>query len=190
MKTHGLLMFPPKKIARLAMLIFGLLCTFTPLHAREYGHHDLKQLVQMNALPATGTKLNVGHLDKLLVDLSLHAGNYPPRFDTAEDAQRARRDVITLMGMLRAAFDTEQTPPELMLRMGVLGAIGHNLNAPGGAVFARSQFAQLLKANPEPAAGNYHYGTFLASSVHPKEALSYLLKAKEKGVIPALYDWV
>lgn len=180
-------MFPSKKFAQLAMLIFSLFCTFASLHAREYGHHDLKQLVQMNAPPATGAKLNMEHLDKLLTDLSLHAGNYPPRFDTAEDAQRARRDVITLMGMLGTAFGTESTPPDLMLRMGLLGAIGHNLSAPGGAVFAKSQFAQLLKANPEHAAGNYHYSTFLASSAHPKEALPYLLKAKDKGVIPALY---
>ena len=167
------------------MLIVGLFCT--TLHASEYGHYDLKQLVQKNAAPATGAKLDVGYLDRLLADLSQHAGNYPPQFDSAEDAQRAQRDVVTLMVMLGAAFSPEQAPPDLVLRMGVLGAIGHNLDAPGGAAYAQSQFTQLLKANPEHAAGNYHYGIFLAGTARPKEALPYLMKAKAKGVAPALY---
>lgn len=185
MKTNTMPRFLPRNIALLAMLIFGLFCT--ALHAREYGRYDLKQLVHKNEPPATGAKLNISYLDRFLADLSQHAGNYPPQFDTAEDAQRAQQDVITLMGMLGATFATGQTPPELMLRMGLLGAIGHNLDAPGGAAYAQSQFAQLLKANPEHAAGNYHYGIFLVGTARPKEALPYLLKAKEKGVIPALY---
>lgn len=54
--------------------------------------------------------------------------------------------------------------------MGVLGTVAHNLDAPGGAAFAQTQFERLLKANPDHGAGNYPYGTFLAGTGRPKEA--------------------
>jgi len=166
-------------------LLFGLLAT--SLYASEYGHYDLKRIAQPNAQQGTGATLDMAYLDSILTDLRQHAGNYPPKFDAAADAQRAQRDAVNLMGMLGAAFSTGQVPPDMLLRMGALGAVSHNLDASGGAAFAQANFEKLLKANPDHAAGNFHYGAFLAGSGRPKEALPYLQQAKAKGVVPALY---
>lgn len=174
-----------KPFLLIAALLFSLLCT--SLHAAEYGRHDLKRLVQPKAPPATGATLDLAFLDKVLADLRQHAGNYPPHFDAPADAQRAQRDATALMGMLNAMFSTAALPSDMLLRLGVLGAVAHNLDAPGGAAFAQSYFEKLLKTKPDHAAGNYHYGTFLASTGRPKEALPYLLQAKAQGVTPALY---
>ena len=120
METNPAYFLQSKAFALLATLLFSLYCT--GLHAIEYGHYDLKRLAQQNAPPAKGATLDMVYLDNLLTDLRQHAGNYPPRFDSPADAQRAQRDATTLMGMLGAAFSSGQTSPDMLLRMGVLGA--------------------------------------------------------------------
>ena len=45
----------------------------------------------------------------------------------------------------------------------------------------------LQKTDPAHAGGNFQYGTFLGTTGRAKEALPYLVKAKDKGVISALY---
>ena len=45
----------------------------------------------------------------------------------------------------------------------------------------------LLQANPGDAMANYHYGQLLSGTGRVTEALPYLTKAKDKGVVPALY---
>ena len=156
-------------------------------HATDYGRYDLTQLVQQNAPPNKGASLNIALVDQLLADLQQHAGNYPPKFDSPADAQRANADAVKLMGMLGAVFSTGPAPPEMLLRMGMLGAVSHNMEVPGGAAYAQTHFERLLKTDPAHAAGNFQYGTFLGNTGRAKEALPYLVKAKDKGVIPALY---
>ena len=157
------------------------------IQAAEYGRFDLTQLVKQNAPPTQGATLDIALVDKLLADLQQHAGNYPPQFDSPADAQRATADATKLMGMLGAAFSTGPVPPDLLLRMGRLGAVSHNMGVPGGAAFAQTHFERLLKMDSAHAAGNFQYGTFLGNTGRAKEALPYLIKARDKGVIPALY---
>ncbi len=60
--------------------------------------------------------------------------NYPPKFTSESDKQRATRDVKTLSGMLDALVDTPQASPELLkIRTSLLNSIGHNLAFPGAA---------------------------------------------------------
>lgn len=186
MKTNLAHVFKRGVFQLVLALLLGM--SAAGLHAAEYGHHDLTRLFKPNPQPGGGTMMNASYLDRLLGELGQHAANYPPNFDSAADAARAKQDAITLMDMLVAAFSTVPTPPpDVLLRTGMLGAIGHNLGAPDAARYAQTQYERLLSANPEHAAGNYHYGVFLAGTNRANEALPHLVKAKEGGVVPALY---
>ena len=155
--------------------------------AADYGRYDLTQLVSQNAPPAKGATLNIALVDQVLSALQQHVGNYPPKFDSPADMQRAKADAGKLMGMLSAVFSAGSAPPDMLLRMGMLGAVSHNMDIPGGAAYAQTHFERLLKTDSAHAAANFQYGTFLGNTGRSKEALPYLVKAKDKGVIPALY---
>ncbi len=157
-----------------------------PAWPTAYGQYDARQL--LGPAPAAGQSatFNTAYLDRMLQDIGQHAANYPPRFDSQADQQRAQRDAASLIGMLNAAFATD-APPGLRLRMGMLGAYGHNLEVPNAAPFAQTHFSILLATRPDDPAGNYHFGQFLAGTGRSKEALPYLTKARDKGVIPAFY---
>ena len=164
-----------------------LALTCASAQAAAYGRYDLSQLARQNAPPAQGASLNLALVDQLLADLQQHAGNYPPNFDSAADAQRAHADAAKLMGMLGAIFSAGVAPPDMLLRMGMLGAVSHNMDVSGGAAYAQTHFERLLKVDPEHTVGNFQYGTFLGNTERANEALPYLVKAKDKGVVPAQY---
>ena len=170
----------------IAALCALLLLLPRPAWPAAYGQYDARQL--LGPAPAAGKSatLNIAYLDRMLQDMGQHAANYPPRFDSLQDQQRAQRDAAALIGMLHAAF-ANNAPPELLLRMGVLGAYGHNLEVPNAAAFAQTHFSKLLAIQPDDPAGNYRFGQFLAGTARGKEALPYLTRARDIGVVPALY---
>jgi hypothetical protein len=59
-------------------------------NAREYGNYDPKRLLTVSETPS-GKKhgFDGAYLDQMLNDLSSHAKNYPPQFDSP-DRRRAR----------------------------------------------------------------------------------------------------
>ena len=180
---------PPRSLMRRALAaICAAFVLLAPTYAlaRAYGQYDLKLLLEPSPSAGKGGTFNVAYLDRMLQDLGQHAANYPPQFDSAQDQQRAQRNAASLMGMLDAGFGAA-APPELLLRMGALGTYGHNLELPDAPAYAETRFTRLLQTNPEHVAGNYHYGQFLAGTGRAKEALPYLTKAKDKGVVAALY---
>ncbi len=172
------------------ILLFGLLVAFvTPCtSAREYGNHDLKRLLTASETPA-GKKygFDTVYLDQVLNDLSAHATNYPPQFDTPQDKQRATRDIEALSGMLNILINVSTPNPELLVRAGFVNSMGHNLDIPGAAEKANSIFQRLLMAAPLDPRGNYMYGTFLAGVSKHREALPYLEKALAAGFADAAY---
>lgn len=173
----------------LSSLLLGVLVSMWsgPSWAKAYGHHDMRQLLVPAQTPGGGGSLNLAFLDHILGDLSEHAANYPPQFDSRTDMRRAQNDARTLIGMLHTAYGA--APPEgLLFRLGLLGSFGHNLDVPDAALFAQNLFRRLLNADAEHVMGNYHYGVFLAGVGRPKESLPYLNKARDKGVMPALYS--
>lgn len=156
--------------------------------AREYGHYDPKRLLTVSE-SAAGKKYGFdgAYLDRMLADLSAHAMTYPPQFDTPQDRQRAAQDVTTVSGMLDILLNGPAPSPELLVRAATLNSIGHNLDLPGAAAKADALFLRLLAAAPSHPRGNYLYGTFLAGTGKPREALPYLEKALSVGVSDANY---
>lgn len=178
---------------RLAMVLLSLLSAFSFAEAKEYGDynlkHSLKNIITVSDT-STGelTSVHLDYLDKILTDLSSHARNYPPAFDTLEDKARAVEDVKTLSVLLVILVAGPNPHPELLLRAGLLNSIGHNLGIPGTAEEANLLFQRLLAASPSDPRANYHYGTFLAGAAKSREALPFLEKALSAGVKDAAYS--
>lgn len=172
---------------KLALAALVVLIAFNA-SAREYGHYDPKRLLTISETPS-GKKysFNGAYLDQILNDLSAHAKNYPPKFDTPQDKQRAVQDVKVVSGLLDIMINVPTPNPDLLIRAGYLNSMGHNLDVPGAAEKANSIFLKLLAAIPSDPRGNYMYGTFLAGIGKPKEALPYLEKALSVGVVDAAY---
>ncbi len=170
------------------LLAFFALLLACAASAHEYGNYDPKRLFTVSETPA-GKKygFDVAYLDQMLGDLSAHAKNYPPQFDTPQDRQGATQDIRALSGMLDVLINVPTPNPELLVRAGQLNSIGHNLDIPGSADKASSIFQRLLAATPSDPRGNYMYGTLLAGVGKPKEALPYLEKALAVGVADAAY---
>lgn len=173
---------------RKLLLAFLAVLVTSNASAREYGNYDPKRLLTVSETPA-GKKYGFdgAYLDQMLSDLSAHAKNYPPQFDTPQDKQRATQDVKSLSGMLDILINVPTPNPELLVRSGHVNSMGHNLDIPGAAEKANSIFQRLLAAVPSDPRGNYMYGTFLAGVGKPKEAIPYLEKALAVGVVDAAY---
>jgi tetratricopeptide (TPR) repeat protein len=156
--------------------------------AREYLNFDQKRLITAVETPSgKRASLDIPYLDQILNDLSAHAMNYPPQFDTPQDKQRATQDAWVLSKTLDMLIDVPPPNPELLARAGHVNSIGHNLDIPGAGEKADSIFRRLLTASPSHPRGNWMYGTFLAGAGKSKEALPYLEKALSLGVTDAAY---
>ncbi len=137
-------------------LLLSMVCA-SPAWARAYGNYEVRQLLVPASRPGAGGSFNMAYFDAMLSDLSEHAANYPPTFDSPADAQRAKRDTRQLIGMLDTAFGTSP-PTQLLLRMALLGSIGHNLALPEGASFAQANFSRILRADANDAQATGHAG--------------------------------
>lgn len=176
-----------QRLAYAALMLLLTMGRGSPAWAKAYGNYDLRQMLVPASRPGAGGSFNMVHFDTMLSDLLEHAANYPPVFDSPADAQRAKSDARHLIAMLDTAFGTSPPTP-LLLRMALLGSIGHNLQLPEGVNFAQANFSRLLRADVNDAQTNYHYGSFLAGTGRLRESLPYLYKARDKGVTPALYS--
>jgi predicted Zn-dependent protease len=175
-------------IMRTLLLTLLIALVTTNVSAREYGRYDTKRLLTATETPE-GKKYGFGgpYLGQMMNDLSAHARNYPPQFDTPQDKQRATNDVKALSGMLDLLINNPNPDLGLLTLAGDVNSMGHNLDIPGAAQKANSVFLRLLAAAPSDPRGNYMYGNFLAGVGKPKEALPYLEKALAVGVVEAAY---
>ena len=173
---------------RTLLLTALILLITSAASAREYGNYDTKRLLTVSETP-TGKKygFDIAYLDQMLSDLSAHAKNYPPQFDTPQDKQRATQDIRALSGMLDVLINVPTPNPELLIRAAEVNSMGHNLDIAGAAEKANTIFQRLLTASPSDPMGNYMYGVFLSSIGKPKEALPFLEKAFAIGVTDAAY---
>ncbi len=154
--------------------------------AKEYGHYDVNLLLQKETTSAgTRYSFDVGYLDRMLNDLSSHANNYPPKFDTPQEQQRAIHDVSALSGMLNLLLQEPTPNPEFLLRAAYINSMGHNLDIPEAAEKANRLFQQFLAQATSDPKGNFMYGTFLGNIGKSAEALPYLKKSLSLGVIDA-----
>lgn len=159
--------------------------------AKEYGNYEPKRILKVSET-SSGKKygLDLKYLDRILKDLSFHAKNYPPRFDSTQDKQRAIQDIRVLSGMLDLDIlvNDPNPNPQILWRAGSLSSMGHNLDIPGSTEKASEIFLKLLTISPHDPRGNYDYGVFLAGSGRSKKAIPYLEKAHSLGVSNASYS--
>jgi len=156
---------------------------------REYGHYDIKQVISVapGASGKPSVTVNIIYLSRIVDDLGRHAAVYPPHFESAEDRQRAERDVVAISALLDPISDKFSHNPVLLMRLALLHAFGHNLDVPGSAPKAVAAFTSLLNLAPDDPQANYRYGVFLASSTKSGEAIPLLEKAKSLGVADTDY---
>lgn len=174
-------------VKRLAVSVVLLLFASTA-YADKYGDYDTQRLFTVVDTPSgKKTGLDVGYLDRMLNDLFHHAKDYPPRFDSPKDKERAVRDVKAASKLLDSVTGDPKADPEVLWRAALLNHFGYSLDVPGSAAKAVGIFQKILAANPSDPRGNYMFGDFLSSAGKPKEALPYLQKAISLGVPDAAY---
>jgi hypothetical protein len=157
--------------------------------ARSYGHYDVRRVISsIDVSPGKhSVTINVAYLTQILDDLERHAGAYPPHFEFADDRQRAEHDVSAISSLLDPISQDLSRNPPLQLRLGILHAIGHNLDIPGSAEKVTTAFSTLLALTPEDPQGNYRYGAFLAATTRNGAGIRFLEKARALGVVNADY---
>ena len=175
-------------MTRAILFVLSMLLIIPLAHSKEYGQYDLK-LVRTIVKAKSGNQygIDVNYLDPILYDLGLHAKNVPPQFSSAEEQQRAVRDINAISGMLDVLVNQPKADTELLVRAGFINTLGHNTGIPGSSKKAYANFKKLLKAKPAHPQGNYLYGTFLAGEGKVKQAIPYLEKALSVGIPDAAY---
>lgn len=159
------------------------------VHAKEYGHYDIKSIVSPSKAPdgQQSVTFNLRLLNQVLEDLGAHAGTYPPSFDSNDDRHRAESDVMGIANLLDPMASSFARSPDMLLRLGLLHTIGHNLDLSESDSKANAAFKALLALSPDDPRGNLRYGMFLAGTTKVAEAVPYLEKAKSLGILVADY---
>jgi tetratricopeptide (TPR) repeat protein len=157
--------------------------------AKEYGRYDISSILSVSEAPGGqhSVRFNLPLLDQILDDIGSHAEGYPPHFDSVDDRQRAEHDVSVIASLLDPLAGGFSRNTELLLRMGYLHTLGHNLDLAGSAQKAVEAFTALLALAPDDRRGNFRYGMFLATTTKVADAIPYLEKAKSLGVVAAEY---
>lgn len=164
---------------------FALLLPVSALFAAPYGQYDLKSLVLKKEGKAG---FDVQKFDQILGDLDIHAAQYPPKFDSKSDQQRATKDAAMLSYMMDILVDVPNPNPDLLLRTAFLNSIAHNLDVSGAAQKASTQYKKFLMMYPKDPKANYLYGLFLVGSGQAKESIAPLSVAQKSGMVQAEYS--
>jgi tetratricopeptide (TPR) repeat protein len=157
--------------------------------AQEYGHYDIKRVASLTETAAGkhSVTVNLVYLNRVLDDLGRHAGTYPVHFQFPDDRQRAERDVSAISGLLDPLSQDFSHNAPLQLRLGLLHAIGFNLDIPGSHEKAVAAFSTMMELTPNDPQANYQYGAFLAATTRKGEGIPFLEKAKSLGAVNADY---
>lgn len=158
--------------------------------ASAYGNYDVKKVLSLKKDTAGKNIVSVDrdYLEHILADLMNHAGNYPAKFDSAADKERAVKNVMLLSNVLDILNKSKKAEPSILLHTGILNSIGHNLDIQNSTERANAAFQRLLESSPNDPQGNYHYGVFLGNSGRAKESIPYLEKALRLNVKNAAYS--
>ena len=173
---------------RILLSALALLFINATAQAKAYGNYDPNRILRVFESPSGNRYgIDLQYLDQILDDLSIHANNYPPEFDTLQDRQRAVQNITMLSVMLDLMVNDPDPSPEILWRAGYLNSLGHNLDIAGLAQRANICFQKHLARDPDDSLGNYLYGKFLAETNHARLALPYLEKARDHGVVDATF---
>lgn len=170
------------------LIAFLMFITIPLAHSKEYGQYDLK-LVRTIVKSKSGNRygIDLKYLDPILYDLGLRAKNSPAQFSSAQEQERAVRDINAISGMLDVLVNQPKADPGLLVRAGFINTLGRNIGIPGSSKKAHENFKKLLKAKPADPQGNYLYGTFLAGEGKVKKAIPHLEKALSGGIPDAAF---
>lgn len=176
-------------VSPMRRILFSVALTLVAVlaQAKEYGHYDIRSIFSLSeaANGQHSVTFNLPSLDQILDDVGAHAEMYPPHFDSIDDRQRAERDVSGIASLLDPLAGNFSRNPELLLRLGYLHTLGHNLDLAGSDKKAIDAFTALLTLSPDDRRGNLRYGMFLAGTTKVADAIPYLEKAKSLGVLAA-----
>jgi hypothetical protein len=116
--------------------------------------------------------MNLAKAFPLVIALTVgrHAGTYPVHFQFPDDRQRAERDVSAISGLLDPLSKDFSHSQPLQLRLGLLHAIGFNLDIPDSGDKAVA---------PNDPQANYQYGAFLAATTKKGEGMPFLEKGQK-----------
>lgn len=172
-----------------AALLLLLTLTSPMAYAIGYPEYDPQRILTVSE-DASGQKifgLDMRYLDRMLGDLSRHAGRYPPNFDSPGQKQRAIQDLNALSGMLGLLLKDGKPNPQILFRSAITNRMAHNLDISGASEKAGQQFQSLLLIEPNAPLGNFQYGVFLAETGSAERSIPFLEKALSLGVDEANY---
>lgn len=179
-------MISPLKIA---MLIVCFIFFNMTAYATPYGHYDFDKILKKDkASTDSNYNLDIKQLDVMLKDLVNHALAYPPKFDSAEDKERATMDAFKLIGILNIYIENDPNPRYLVLsRAAMANHIGYTLDIPDTGKRATELYEKLLTIRPENREISYFYGLFLLSSNKCHKSINYFDKAIKGGNVLAQF---
>ena len=173
------------------LLTLSCLLATATLYAAPYPRLDPNSLI--NGSPERPPiTVNIQALQNALGNLSMHAGDYPPQFDSDADRQQAINDLAPIAIVLDNM--TENSAPSAggkaseahlasLLMSARLAWIGHNLDQPGYGEKAEAAYRQLLQYTPANRKADIQdeFGRFLASVGKAGEAVENLRAAYKNG---------
>lgn len=169
----------------LIKIVFLALFVVSASHAREYGRYDKSKIVfkDDNGVP----KIRMQIIDAMIDDLKFHAEKYPVQFDSAQDRDRAKQDMVYLVKAMDV-LATEKSAVMMWTRASMVNSLAYNFNIEGSLQKAVMYFERILAKDPNEVYANYYYGVFLAGIPgKQKEAIGYLEKAVKLGVTKAYW---
>ena len=137
---------------------------------------------------ARAANFNQGNAEKFINELSPHAHDYPPKFDSQAQRDLMRTQLRDMLPSLDAASNHAPQDPKLMFMKAYANAMGHNLDLPGCAQVAVAAYTDLIALQPKSGRAYFYLGGFLASAGQGAESIPYLLKAIELGETGAHYS--
>jgi tetratricopeptide (TPR) repeat protein len=148
-----------------------------------YGQYDAdKALVTKTAEDGTEESyIDLAYVDEMLDDLWRHARDYPTKFASAEDRERATLDARQLQPIVDVLAERENASPQNLRRAALLYSMAHNLDVPDAAEKAHGYFQKWIARDPKDAAARYHFGMFLTGSGSAATAIPHFEEALRLG---------
>jgi len=132
--------------------------------------------------------INLEIVDDYIERIAKHAKEYPPRFTSKEEYEDVAEKLNGLIGVLAIVSENQQNNPELLLRLGFVQSMAHNININGAADKAKENYEKLLKISPNNIKGNYLFGMFLSGTrKYHFDSIPFLEKALALGETDSQY---
>lgn len=136
---------------------------------------------------ARAASFNQDGAEKFINELSPHARDYPPQFDSQAQGDRMRKQLRDMLPSINAASNRSPQDPKLKFMKAHANSMGHNLDLAGCAELAVASYTELIALQPKSGRAYFYLGGFLASTGQGAESIPFLLKATELGVTDAHY---